>query len=419
MFSNRNGGYNIAIGLDALRSQSFTNGNVPFAQYNVAIGYRSMFSNQPSAITNGLDNVAVGSESLTTNTTGSANTAIGRSSLAINSTGNNNTAIGYNAYNTINQGIENTGLGSNTATNSTILNNTTAVGSRAMVGNSNCLVLGSISGINGATSSVNVGIGTIAPQSALEVVDANVTTSSTAEGIVNISSNNTQAANLGGSLTLSGFTSDGATNARIFGSVEGRKTNSVSGNAAGYLVFKTNDGTTLNERIRVTAAGDVGIGTAIPGGQLELSLNEGRKPGSNTWTIPSDARLKIVNGDYQKGLDAIAMLRPISYNYKNGAGRTFDEKVLSESFIGFLAQEVQTVFPEAVGTDEDGFLNFNIHPILVASLNAIKELKKKGERVENELENIRLENSEIREKYSQLERELESLKQTVLQIKGN
>ena len=49
------------------------------------------------------------------------------------------------------------------------LTNATAIGANAMVGESNALVLGSISGVNSATSSTNVGIGTTTPQYTLDV----------------------------------------------------------------------------------------------------------------------------------------------------------------------------------------------------------------------------------------------------------
>lgn len=136
--------------------------------------------------------------------------------------------------------------------------------------------------------------------------------------------------------------------------------------------------------MRITSVGDVGIGTPNPGGQFELSLNEGRKPISNTWTIPSDARLKTVKGDFNKGLNEIIQLQPIKYNYKNTDKRTFDEAVLNQEAFGFLAQHVQPIFPEAVGVDNDGYLNFDIHPILIASINAFKELNKKNEALQLE-----------------------------------
>lgn len=75
--------------------------------------------------------------------------------------------------------------------------------------------------------------------------------------------------------------------------------------------------------------GNVGIGTMVPGGQFELSLDQGRKPGTNTWTIVSDERLKNIEGVYTKGLKEILQLQPITYHYKNVGERKFNEEVLN------------------------------------------------------------------------------------------
>jgi hypothetical protein len=63
----------------------------------------------------------------------------------------------------------NTFIGSQT-TGATGINNATAIGSNAQVTQSNSLVLGSIKGVNGASSSTNVGVGITAPTSVLHVV---------------------------------------------------------------------------------------------------------------------------------------------------------------------------------------------------------------------------------------------------------
>jgi hypothetical protein len=377
---------------------------------NMAAGFNTLTSN-----TTGSHNTTIGVAAMVTNLSGSFNTAIGRSALFDNTTGSNNTATGYNALNNVTTGLNNTAVGNNafsginagnnntaigadTSATSTIFDNATAIGYKATVGNSNAMVLGSINGVNGATSSVNVGIGTISPQTALEVVDANVITTSATEGTINVMTNGAQAIDSGGSVTLGGAVTDAGTTFRTFGSIEGRKATATTGVTSGYLLLKTNNAGALTERIRITSAGDVGVGTSIPGGQFELSLNEGRKPTSNTWTIPSDARLKTVNGVYKKGLAEILQLKPIRYNYKNTDKRTFDQKVIDKEAYGFLAQEVQPLFPEAVGTDPDGYLNFDLHPILIASVNALQELDATNKELQAENESLKAELEKLKEK---------------------
>lgn len=253
-----------------------------------------------------------------------------------------------------------------------------------------------------------VGIGTTNPQAQLELLDDNITTNSLTRGNLHVMTTNPQGIDVGASITLGGYNDDLATAMRVFGSIEARKTNATSVSSSGYLMFKTNFGGVLSERMRITHGGSVGIGTNNPLGQFELSLDQGRKPGTNTWTVVSDQRLKTINGNYTKGLNEILQLNPIRFNYKNNGERTFEKEVLDTEFPGFIAQEVQPLFPDAVGIDADGFLNFNIHPILIASVNAIKELNAKNESLQSENESLK---TELNQQKKVLESVLQRLSQ--------
>lgn len=255
----------------------------------------------------------------------------------------------------------------------------------------------------------NVGIGTTSPLTRLDVVDENTITSNLTYGNLYVRSNNAQNIDVGGAITLGGYNDDTMVQPRVFGSVEGRKSNATTNSSSGYLIFKTNNAGTLAERMRITNTGNIGIGTAVPGGLFELALDQGRKPGTNTWTVVSDQRLKTINGNYTKGLNEILQLNPIRFNYKNSGERTFEKDVLETEFAGFIAQEVQPLFPDAVGTDADGFFNFNIHPILIASVNAIKELNAKNESLQTENESLKTE-------LNQQKKVLESVLQRLTQL---
>jgi len=136
----------------------------------------------------------------------------------------------------------------------------------------------------------------------------------------------------------------------------------------------------------ITEAGNVGIGTPAPNYLLEVN-GDAAKPGGGTWTNSSDERLKDVTGEYQHGLDAVTRLRPVLFHYKEGNPRGLPTQ---EEYVGFIAQEVAEVFPEAVSEGPDGYLDFNMHPINVALVNAVKELK-----AENEV--LKAENTAMRE----------------------
>lgn len=63
----------------------------------------------------------------------------------------------------------------------------------------------------------------------------------------------------------------------------------------------------------------------------------------------SDARLKENIVDLPPQLAAIVALRPVEFDYKDGSGHQ----------IGFIAQEVQEIYPDLVGEREDGMLTLS------------------------------------------------------------
>ncbi len=121
------------------------------------------------------------------------------------------------------------------------------------------------------TNAGNVGIGTTNPLATLNVSGANVATNSAfnAYGNLLVNSTDTQAINKGGMISLGGMGSAGAV--YTYANIAGRKENSTVGNAQGYLAFETDNNNNLVERMRITSAGKVGIGTAAPSAKLEVA----------------------------------------------------------------------------------------------------------------------------------------------------
>jgi hypothetical protein len=155
--SNTTGAGNTAVGNNTL--QSNTTGG-----YNTAVGSIALVTN-----TTGSYNNAIGFIALLNNTTGRNNNAVGQLALLGNTTGSNNTAVGDVALQTNTTGSYITCVGANCNTGADGLTNATAIGANAEVTQNNSLVLGSVNGVNSATASTNVGIGTTAPQYALDV----------------------------------------------------------------------------------------------------------------------------------------------------------------------------------------------------------------------------------------------------------
>ncbi|HEY6171299.1 MAG TPA: hypothetical protein VIX80_03470, partial [Candidatus Kapabacteria bacterium] len=172
------GGTNTGIGAEAL--QGITSGS-----HNTGVGTQALYQIQSGGsntavggyslggLTTGADNTAVGQGSLFTMISNSYNTGVGKNALRL-TTADANTALGFAAGNTNTTGTSNTYLGADADASAVNWSNSTAVGANAQVGASNVVVLGSINGVNSASSDTKIGIGTTTPTEKLEVKSGNV-----------------------------------------------------------------------------------------------------------------------------------------------------------------------------------------------------------------------------------------------------
>lgn len=125
----------------------------------------------------------------------------------------------------------------------------------------------------------------------------------------------------------------------------------------------------VGDMVTFKNGGSVGIGTSSP--DQKFSVNgEASKVGGGSWATFSDERLKNIKGHFNSGLKAVMQLQPLRYEYKpnNQLGLKSEGE-----HIGFGAQALQRVIPEAVTKNNAGYLMVNNDPILWTMLNAIKE----------------------------------------------
>jgi hypothetical protein len=148
----------------------------------------------------------------------------------------------------------------------------------------------------------------------------------------------------------------------------------------------------------------VGIkGTALADTFEVVSGTAGKYDGTNTWNNTSDSRIKENVQTITGGLDKICQLRPVSFNFIEEYCDCFnvDHNIKN----GFIAQEYETVFPDAIGAgnilygDEiveeavvddntgevikeavmntiyDDLKSLGTHDVIIYSAAAIKELK--------------------------------------------
>jgi hypothetical protein len=343
---NTSGGFNSFFG--DLAGGSNTEGD-----QNAFFGAQAGFSNTIGSL-NAFFGIGAGLK----NTTGVKNVFIG-SEAGSSATGDLNTFVGYFAdfINVSPSGRENTLLGANTRvlTGSQFSpNNATAIGANARVDQGNSLVLGSIKGINSATADTNVGIGTTAPTRLLHLKGPGSDGSGNGDLLI------TGTGTVGAALT---FESTGT---------GGRKYSWISTASAadpGGGALAAFDVTNAAYRMVINSAGNVGIGTTAPTATLSVN-GTANKPGGGSWATFSDERLKTIKDRFTPGLNAVMQLQPLRYEYKRD--NVLNLKSEGEH-IGFSAQAVQKIIPEAVTANDKGYLLVNNDPILWTMLNAIKE----------------------------------------------
>lgn len=253
-----NGSRNTSFGAGALNNNSGIR--------NSAFGAGSLLSN-----TSGSANVAFGSGTLFANTTGATNTAVGDSSLSRNIVGANNTAVGYASLeNSIgnmntavgvsslfyNTGDKNVALGANAGNATTAGSNNIVIGTGQDIEDGtadNQLNIGGAifgTGLSGSVANPagNIGIGTTAPASKLEV---------------NGSATNTKAYDAGTSTTIDfsnsnlAYTSASPDNTFTLTNIKdgGTYTLAVQGTTSGTASFTASGFTCLSANNGATTAG--------------------------------------------------------------------------------------------------------------------------------------------------------------------
>ena len=266
------GSQNIAIGYES--SIALTNGNG-----NTSIGFRSLRAST------GSQNVSIGADSLQQNSSGSNNTSVGYTALNPNTTGGSNSAIGYDSGRFISGGVtpntitnNSVYLGALTKANASSETNQIVIGYDATGIGSNSVVLGNDS-ITKTALKGNVGIGTTAPSTLLHLhKDQNTDTELRVQNSSDLSSA-TATINLVGSqgstLVLQAnpttVAAPDATRALIKSTANVFGINLKAESTVGTLQFYTGGGAAANERLRITAAGNLGIGTTSPTSNLTVA----------------------------------------------------------------------------------------------------------------------------------------------------
>jgi hypothetical protein len=176
----------------------------------------------------------------------------------------------------------------------------------------------------------------------------------------------------------------------------------TAANNAGFYLDQYN-GSAQVRRLTLAGNGDLSVTAAA------------FKPGGGSWSAPSDARLKQDIEPLSGALERMLQLKGVSFEYREPdparrpAGR----------HIGFLAQQVQPLFPSWVGTDDQGFLTVGSQGFEALTVEALRELRAEKDAA---LAKLEAENSALRDDLASLReqqsRELGALQQQLTDLRA-
>ncbi|TAD87905.1 MAG: hypothetical protein EAY75_05785 [Bacteroidetes bacterium] len=430
LFNNATGSSNVAVGRRAL-FRNTTRSNL------VAVGDSALFNNGVGATLSfhALGNTAVGSKALFANTTGHSNTSLGANALITNTDGVNNTAIGTRALEAFSGAFNNVAVGVDAMRRKTSGENNVALGTGSLANN--------LSGARNTAIGVDAGAGATGSGNVFSGYQAGANEAGSNKLYIN--NDNSDANN---ALVYGEFDTDklrvnnklGIGRLPVFYPLEIQalgtsndlvKFFTISGAEKWHLNLLSNGSLNFVEtgvadnRMVLGAGGEVGVGKVPLTSNLDYSRLQIKQKGlqsglgietsnsTNRWeyyvtthaasnlvldyngtskgsfdnvtgayTANSDRRLKKDVTPQAPVLNNLAQLQAYQYHY-------LDNQPTDRFSNGFMAQDVQKIFPDAVVENEmkDGQtrLGINYQYFTVLAIKGLQEQQVKIDALEERL----------------------------------
>jgi hypothetical protein len=384
--SNLNGINNTAVGIQSLQNLNgliTTANGIPyrFGNSNTAIGHQSLMSD-----VNGGSNVAVGASAMRIHqggavgtssfrtATGFGNTAVGTSAMGNSSGGSLNVGIGsrallkttgigsktYNANTTEYQGSENVAVGASSMSENTLGRYNVAIGSGSLFKNT--------------ISANNVAIGYEALH---EVVDGGMP-----NGGFPLS---TPPANNIAIGYQAGYNELGANKLYIENS--NSSTPLIGGDFANDIVGVNMPIASLaiNPAWKLQVGGDINATGSVRAAGVVLT---------------SDKRFKEKIEPLENSLSKTMKIEGVNYQWRV---KEFPErKFTNAKQIGFIAQDIEKIFPEIVETDAQGYKSVNYVQLIPVLVEAIKTQQ-------NMIDKLNVENTSLRDLFTSLQGQIDEI----------
>ena len=225
------------------------------------------------------------------------------------------------------------------------------------------------------TSDGYVGIGTTSPSGQLDVEST-----ATYAGYFN---NTATATSVDGVYAATASTTTGA-------GVYGKITGTANTGYAGYFTNTATSGANYGVYgSDASASGYGGYFTNTNTGGYALYCSSSYSNGcggSEAWHNTSDIRLKDAVTDLSaaRGLASVLKLRPVTFHWK-------DKKHDQSEHIGLIAQEVEPLYPEVVGTGPDGLKSLSYAELVAPLIKAVQELKADNDNLQGEVDQLQAE----------------------------
>jgi hypothetical protein len=445
---NTSGTNNVAVGSETIGGNNSTNtGN-----QNTAVGNEALGRNM-----SGSGSVTLGYYAALNNTTGNNNTVVGMRSMYLYRQSNHNVAIGFyslgaevqNAIATDNPNNNNCAIGAQSLNRLLAGSENVAIGYRALY------LPGGNTGIDfSGSNNVAIGAGTSLPNGNHQLTIQNVIFGS----LMNSSTlSRIRIGQIPEATIMSGTLPSGVTaKLRINGVDAGNSVSTIpslqldvvpTGTPNGTYLFRdnvgiisqatlpsmgcssvnripvsngsvyscsqiTDNGTTV--QIGTNAAGNVAFSNT---GLYNILYNDGTTGNPTTagvngtnyrlfvngwvhatgYVATSDERLKTDIKKIESPLGRIEKLNGYSYHWKEGISK--DHQFDSSLHVGFLAQEVAIVLPEAVVKNSDGFLGINYNAVLPLVTEGVKELESMILNQKNEIDFLKMQIKELQQRF--------------------
>jgi len=241
-------------------------------------------------------------------------------------------------------------------------------------------------------NSGNVGIGTTAPTNTLDVRYTG--TINTYVPVINVGNASN---NMGGSIGERNISADVRQGLKIYSPVNLSLHGVGLSATSPSIQFQTGvlgaENSSVNTVMTILQNGNVGIGTASPGYTLTVSGTAWVSSGA--WS-GSDIRWKKDIVPLSNVLGKVNQLQGVKFDWRKDEFPQMNFP--SGSQIGFIAQQVEPIFPELVTTDNNGYKGISYEKFVPVLVEATKEQQAEIEQLKTENENLksRLDNLETK-----------------------